>query len=56
MPSFSISDEEFHERIRSIQALMPDAGIDALLAFSTESEPAYVRYLSDYWPSFETAT
>ena len=29
--------------------------LDAILVFSTESEPAAVRYFSDYWPSFETA-
>lgn len=34
---------------------MHKRGIDLLLAFSTEAEPAHVRYYSDYWPSFETA-
>lgn len=50
-----IPDEEFSLRIERTQALMAAQGLDALLAFSTESEPAYVRYLSDYWPSFETS-
>ena len=27
---------------------------DALLAFGNEAEPQFARYLSDYWPSFET--
>jgi Xaa-Pro aminopeptidase len=47
--------EEFSERIVKTQTAMAVAGIDLFLAFSTESEPAYVRYYSDYWPSFETA-
>jgi len=34
---------------------MAQKNLAALLAFSTESEPALVRYFSDYWPSFETA-
>lgn len=50
-----IPDTEFPWRIERVQALMAEQGLDALLAFSTESEPAYVRYLSDYWPSFETS-
>jgi Xaa-Pro aminopeptidase len=53
--SFSIQVEEFKERIEYTRKLMRQVGIDLLLAFSTESEPAYVRYYSDYWPSFETA-
>jgi Xaa-Pro aminopeptidase len=51
----AISNLEFRERVERVQALMRQVGMDVLLAFSTESEPAYVRYLSDYWPSFETA-
>ena len=45
---------EFKTRISRTRAAMAREGIDLLLAFSTESEPAYVRYYSDYWPSFET--
>jgi len=47
--------EEFKARVNKTQAAMAKENIDLLLAFSTESEPAYVRYYSDYWPSFETA-
>ena len=47
--------EEFKSRIDKTQAAMQKDNVDLLLAFSTESEPAYVRYYSDYWPSFETA-
>ena len=50
-----ISDEEFAARARTVQGLMAERGIDLLLAFGNEAEPQFVRYLSDYWPSFETA-
>lgn len=50
-----IPDSEFDERIRRVQGAMANRKVDVLLAFSTESEPALVRYFSDYWPSFETA-
>lgn len=49
-----ISDQEFAERIQRTQAAVVEAGLDAILVFSSESEPAMVRYYSDYWPSFET--
>ena len=45
--------EEFKERITKTQQAMRLKEIDLLLAFSTESEPAHVRYYADYWPSFE---
>ncbi|MBD3319815.1 MAG: M24 family metallopeptidase [Chitinivibrionales bacterium] len=50
-----VPDSEFAERITKVQAHMAGAAIDLLLAFSTESEPFYSRYLADYWPNFETA-
>lgn len=34
---------------------MKQEGIDLLLAYGNEAEPQYVRYYSDYWPSFESA-
>lgn len=52
-PAISLS--EFQERIKKTQKLMSRERMDAMLVFSTESEPAGVRYFSDYWPSFETA-
>jgi Xaa-Pro aminopeptidase len=55
MDFISIPAGEFPERIAKTRTIMREKGIDLLLAFSTESEPAYVRYYSDYWPSFETA-
>lgn len=50
-----IPNSEFQERIKKLQALMKKEGYDFILAYGNEAEPQYVRYLSDYWPSFETA-
>lgn len=51
----SIPREEFAERIHLVQQQLARRGLDALLTFGTEAEPQFVRYLSDYWPAFETA-
>ena len=50
-----IPNTEFIQRVRNAQKLMAKKGIDVLFAFSNEAEPHFVRYFSDYWPSFETA-
>jgi Xaa-Pro aminopeptidase len=50
-----LTKEEFASRIVKAQKAMAATDLDAILVFSTESEPAGVRYFSDYWPSFETA-
>lgn len=50
-----IPDSEFKERVVKLQELMAKDGYDYVLAYGNEAEPQYVRYLSDYWPSFETA-
>lgn len=50
-----IPNSEFQERIKRIQKELATRGLDALLTFGSEAEPAFVRYLSDYWPAFETA-
>lgn len=55
MSKFYIPREEFTSRLTSIQSVIAENELDAVLVFSTESEPAGVRYFSDYWPSFETA-
>jgi Xaa-Pro aminopeptidase len=55
MKNFIIPDSEFSERTKKLQSVFANTAIDAILVFSTESEPAGVRYFSDYWPSFETA-
>jgi Xaa-Pro aminopeptidase len=55
MKNSIIQKEEFVKRINQLQSAFVNSELDALLVFSTESEPAGVRYFSDYWPSFETA-
>ncbi|MCK9329179.1 MAG: Xaa-Pro peptidase family protein [Candidatus Cloacimonetes bacterium] len=54
MEKFIIPDSEFSERFRRIQSEMKENGVDVLLVFGNEAEPQFLRYLSDYWPSFET--
>lgn len=51
----SISNEEFAERGRQVQAAVAERGLDVLLVNSNEADFANVRYLSDYWPLFESA-
>lgn len=53
--AYIIEEREFKERAKKVQKKLKDDPRDAVLVFSTESEPAGVRYFSDYWPSFETA-
>ena len=48
----SIPDYEFKERIKRAQALMDIENYDFILCYGNEAEPQYVRYFSDYWPSF----
>ncbi len=51
----SIPLEEYKERVVKVQATMQKEGYDILLAYGNEAEPQFVRYFSNYWPSFETA-
>lgn len=53
IPSIPLS--EFRERVIKTQTSMKKAGYDMLLCYGNEAEPQYVRYFSNYWPSFETA-
>ena len=55
MSKNTFTRNEFKNRIKKVQESLKKDGRDAVLVFSTESEPAGVRYFSDYWPSFETA-
>jgi Xaa-Pro aminopeptidase len=50
-----IPKSEFKDRILRIQKELAKRGLDALLTHGGEAEPQNVRYLSDYWPAFETA-
>ncbi len=48
-----IPDKEYKQRIRKFQANLRAAGLDAALVHGNESDCANVRYLSEYWPTFE---
>ncbi len=50
---FLIPKEEYLERIKKFQANIRKAGLDACLVHGTESDFANVRYLTEYWPTFE---
>ena len=47
--------KEFKERIKKVQIKIAEKGLDAVIVHSNESDFANVRYLSDFWPVFETA-
>lgn len=46
---------EYKERVKKVQEIMKKEGFDLILNYGNEAEPQYVRYFSNYWPSFETA-
>lgn len=50
-----ISDAEFAARLSRTARLTGEAGLDVLIVHSNEADFANVRYLSDYWPLFESA-
>ncbi len=52
---YSIPASEYFDRIAKFQARIKAAGLDACLVHGTESDFANVRYLSEYWPTFEQA-
>ncbi len=45
---------EFKDRHKAVQCKVNERGLDALLIHSNEADFANVRYLSDYWPIFES--
>jgi Xaa-Pro aminopeptidase len=49
----SIARSEFEARVKKFQANIRAAGLDAALVHGNEADFANVRYLSDYWPTFE---
>ena len=51
---YTISKEEFQQRMARFQANIRRAGLDACLVHGSEAEFANVRYLSEYWPTFES--
>lgn len=50
-----LQQKDFDARLAAAREVARKNKLDAIIVFSTESEPAQVRYFSDYWPSFETA-
>ncbi len=55
MNTTTIPKQEFYERIAKFQANIKAAGLDACLVHASESDMANVRYLSEYWPTFEAS-
>lgn len=53
IPSIPLS--EYKERVAKVQKSMKEEGYDLILTYGNEAEPQFVRYFSNYWPSFETA-
>ena len=51
----AIPDKEYRDRLKRFQHNIREAGLDAALVHSNEADFAHVRYLSEYWPTFETA-
>jgi Xaa-Pro aminopeptidase len=50
-----IPQYEFTQRVKTLQEKMIQEKLDIIITFGDEAEPQYVRYFSDYWPSFESA-
>ena len=50
-----LTKADFDARIAAAREIVKRNKLDAIMVFSTECEPAQVRYFADYWPSFETA-
>jgi len=46
---------EYAARITRVQAELRAAGLDCLVGYSSESEPATTRYLAGFWPFFDFA-
>ena len=55
MNTTTIPKQEFYDRIAKFQSNIKSAGLDACLVHASESDMANVRYLSEYWPTFEAS-
>ena len=51
----TIPQAEYRERLGRFQANLRAAGLDAALVHGNEADCASVRFLCDYWPTFESA-
>ena len=49
-----IQDTEYVKRINDFQTRMKEKEIDATFIYGNDSDPLYLRYLSNFWPNFET--
>lgn len=49
----AIPDVEYQQRMERFQRNIREAGLDAALVHGNEADFANVRYLSEYWPTFE---
>jgi Xaa-Pro aminopeptidase len=50
----AIPKNEYAERMKKFQKNIREAGLDAALVHSNEADFANVRYLTEYWPTFES--
>lgn len=50
-----VPDQEYADRMARLQANIRAAGLDAALVHANEADFANVRYLTEYWPTFESA-
>jgi Xaa-Pro aminopeptidase len=55
MNTTTIPNQEFYDRIAKFQENIKTAGLSACLVHASESDMANVRYLSEYWPTFEAS-
>lgn len=51
----AIPKNEYEDRMKKFQKNIREAGLDAALVHSNEADFANVRYLTEYWPTFESA-
>ena len=50
-----LPQNEYFDRIKTMQRKVRESSLDAVIIVSSEAEPANVRYFTNYWPVFETA-
>jgi len=55
MKTTTILKQEFLDRIEAFQTSIKAEGLDACLVHANEADMANVRYLTEYWPTFESA-
>jgi len=48
-----IQEREYLQRINDFQKRMKEKEVDIAFIYGNDSEPLYLRYLSNFWPNFE---